>query len=113
MRLLRRVGSFDRLPIGKYVSALTAAFVLSGNATAANFFSGELIYKKYCQSCHGVRGQGVIGGAPNFARGQGLMKADATLYEVIVDGKNAMPAFRGVLEEEEFFDVITYIRSFL
>ena len=113
MRLIRRVGPFDRLRIIKCTGALVAACVLSGNATAANYFNGESIYNKYCQSCHGTRGQGVIGGAPNFARGQGLMKPDATLYEVLVDGKNAMPAFRGVLKEEEFFDVITYIRSFL
>ena len=94
-------------------SALAALFLVSGIATAADFFNGESIYKKYCESCHGVRGRGVIGGAPNFTRGQGLMKPDAALYETIVNGRNAMPAFRGVLEEDEFFDVITYIRSFL
>ena len=55
----------------------------------------------------------MIGGAPNFTRGQGLMKPDALLYDTILKGKNAMPAFRGVLTEEQFYDVITYIRSFL
>ena len=35
------------------------------------------------------------------------------VYDTILKGKNAMPAFRGVLTEEEFYDVITYIRSFL
>jgi len=93
-------------------SVLFAFTVASRNSNAANFFSGELIYQKYCQSCHGVKGKGGIGGAPNFARGQGLMKPDAYLYDTIDMGKNAMPAFRGVLKEEEFYDVITYIRSF-
>ena len=92
---------------------LTGGCMLSGAAGAADFFKGETIYKKYCENCHGARGQGVIGGAPNFARGQGLMKPDALLYDTIVKGRNAMPAFRGVLTEEEFYDVITYIRSFL
>jgi mono/diheme cytochrome c family protein len=93
-------------------SIVTSTAAFSGNADAGNFFNGESLYKKYCQSCHGNRGQGMIGGAPNFARGQGLMKPDALLYETIDRGKNAMPAFRGVLKEEEFYDVITYIRTF-
>ena len=99
------------------ISLITAALIAASTAApgvqAADFFKGETIYKQYCQSCHGARGQGVIGGAPNFARGQGLMKPDALLYDTILKGRNAMPAFRGVLTEEEFYDVITYIRSFL
>ena len=88
------------------------AIVLSGNAVAADFFNGKSVYTKYCQSCHGTNGSGMIGGAPNFNRGQGLMKPDFDLYRTIVNGRNAMPAFRGVLKEEEFYDVIAYIRSF-
>jgi mono/diheme cytochrome c family protein len=92
--------------------AFSANALISSYSNAADFFSGEKIYQKYCQSCHGIKGQGGIGGAPNFARGQGLMKTDTSLYDTIDRGKNAMPAFRGVLKEEEFYDVITYIRSF-
>lgn len=91
---------------------LLAVLIATDNAFAGDFFNGEKIYKQYCESCHGVKGQGGIGGAPNFARGQGLMKPDASLYQVIDSGRNAMPAFRGVFKEEEFYDVITYIRSF-
>jgi mono/diheme cytochrome c family protein len=86
--------------------------VISSSTQAADFFNGEKIYQKYCQSCHGIKGQGGIGGAPNFARGRSLMKPDAYLYDTINSGKNAMPAYRGVLKEEEFYDVITYLRSF-
>jgi mono/diheme cytochrome c family protein len=94
-------------------AALAAVSVVTGsNIRAADFFNGEKLYQKYCQSCHGINGQGVIGGAPNFARGQALMKPDFNLYETIDRGKNAMPAFRGVFKEEEYYDVITYIRSF-
>ena len=89
-----------------------AATITSGGLFAADFFNGENIYRKYCQACHGIKGQGVIGGAPNFSRGQGLMKPDIDLYRTINEGRNAMPAFRGVLKEEEFYDVIAYLRSF-
>ena len=95
------------------LGCLFFAGLTTGNiALAGDFFKGEKIYKTYCQNCHGANGQGMIGGAPNFTRGQGLMKPDALIYETIVAGRNAMPAFRGVLKEEEFFDVITYLRSF-
>ena len=101
------------LHTGLVTALLMAGSLTSTTVIAADFFKGESIYKQYCESCHGTRGQGVIGGAPNFARGQGLMKPDALLYDTILKGRNAMPAFRGVLTEEEFYDVITYIRSFL
>lgn len=91
---------------------ITSTFVSITYTQAANFFSGEKVYNTYCEGCHGVKGQGLIGGAPNFARGQGLMKPDASLYEIIDQGRNAMPSFRGVLKEEEYYDVISYIRSF-
>jgi len=90
-----------------------AAGAITPAAKAADFFKGETIYKQYCLNCHGAAGQGVIGGAPNFTRGQGLMKPDALIYDTILKGKNAMPAFRGVLKEEELYDVITYLRSFM
>ena len=106
-----RTNAVVRLCLKPAVVIIAAA--ISTTANAGNFFNGESLYKTYCQSCHGNRGQGMIGGAPNFARGQGLMKPDAMLYDTIDHGRNAMPSFRGVLKEEEFFDVITYIRSFL
>lgn len=108
-----RVKTFTFVRFCVTTSLVAVCFVISNNSRAADFFNGETIYKTYCQSCHGNSGQGIIGGAPNFTRGQGLMKPDASLYDVIVNGKNAMPAFRGVLKEEEYFDVIAYLRSFL
>jgi mono/diheme cytochrome c family protein len=104
---------FMLVRISLIIAVLMAGSALTPAVHAADFFKGETIYRTYCESCHGARGRGVIGGAPNFTRGQGLMKPDALLYDTILKGKNAMPAFRGVLTEEEFYDVITYIRSFL
>ena len=101
-----------RVRLGVTAFIATVSFATFGHAYAADFFNGESLYKKYCQACHGSKGQGGIGGAPNFSRGMGLMKADFDLYNTIESGKNAMPAFRGVLKEEEFYDVIAYIRSF-
>ena len=94
------------------LAGLSCLLASADKASAADFFNGETVYRTYCESCHGPRGRGLIGNAPNFAHGQGLMKPDASIYEVIKNGKNSMPAFRGVLKPEEYFDVISYIRSF-
>ena len=108
----RQTHTITLLQLSLTATVLFTSAVISSNTRAADFFNGEKIYQKYCQNCHGVKGQGGIGGAPNFARGQSLMKPDAYLYDTINSGKNAMPAYRGVLKEEEFYDVITYLRSF-
>jgi cytochrome c6 len=79
---------------------------------AGNYFKGKTIYATYCQSCHGSGGTGELSVAPNFTRGQGLMKPDAILFETVNNGRNIMPAFRGVLKNEDIYDVISYIRSF-
>ena len=94
------------------LAVLGCLMASADKAAAADFFNGETVYRTYCESCHGPGGQGLIGNAPNFTRGQGLMQTDASIYDVIKDGKNSMPAFRGVLQPEEYLDVISYIRSF-
>ena len=79
---------------------------------AGNYFKGQTIYATYCQGCHGSGGKGTLSGAPNFTRGLSLMKPDAQLFETVINGRNAMPGFQGVLKNEDIYDVISYIRNF-
>ncbi|MGB5538862.1 MAG: cytochrome c [Gammaproteobacteria bacterium] len=79
---------------------------------AADVFNGKTIYQTYCEACHGSTGQGEMPGTPNFTRGQGLLQPDLALFNRINDGKNAMPAFQGILDHQETLDVITYLRTF-
>lgn len=51
-------------------------------------------------------------GAPSFDRGDGLLRPDFTLLASIRAGKNAMPAFRGILSDRDIMDVIAYLRTF-
>lgn len=81
-------------------------------ALAADVFNGKKIYQTYCEACHGSTGQGEMPGTPNFTRGQGLIKPDLALHGIINDGRNAMPAFQGILDHDETLDVITYLRTF-
>ncbi|MBN4063257.1 cytochrome c [Cardiobacterium sp. AH-315-I02] len=77
-----------------------------------DFFKGQTIYATYCQACHGSNGRGTLAGTPDFRRSHALMKADAQLYEIILNGRIIMPGFRGVLKNDDMYDVISYLRSF-
>ena len=93
------------------VASLLGTTVIS-NAYAGDFFKGKIIYTTYCQNCHGSAGRGELSGAPNFTRGQGLMRPDAQLFDSVISGRNTMPGFQGVLKDEDIYNVISYIRSF-
>jgi mono/diheme cytochrome c family protein len=79
---------------------------------AADPNNGAGIYKMHCASCHGVSGNSVMIGAPNFAQGDALMSPDSTLLISIQSGKGPMPAYRGVLSDQDILDVIAYLRTF-
>ena len=50
-------------------------------------------------------------GAPNFSEGEGLINPDSKLLISIQNGKNAMPAYRGVLSDQDILDAIAYLRT--
>lgn len=94
--------------------ALAAAFLACGlvaPAGAADVFKGGQTYAMYCASCHGPAGLAVMPGAPNFARGDRLMQPDTALLVSIRGGRNAMPAFAGVLRDQEILNVIAFLRT--
>ena len=78
---------------------------------AADPNKGAEIYTKHCASCHGVSGVSVMLGAPNFAQNEGLMSPDGALLISIQSGKAAMPAYRGVLSDQDILNVIAYLRT--
>ncbi len=90
-------------------------FYLITNASgvlAANTTQGKLLYQQNCTLCHGAQGISVMAGAPNFKRGEALAQSDFALLQHINNGKNACPAFTGILQQQQVFDVIAYIRTF-
>ncbi|MDH3635714.1 MAG: c-type cytochrome [Gammaproteobacteria bacterium] len=93
---------------------LTAIIALTGTipANASDINLGRDIYQRHCLSCHGVNGSPIMAAAPDLKRGQGLMQSDQTLQTRIQNGKNACPAYRGILDEQQILDVIAYIRTF-
>lgn len=95
-----------------YIPLFLLIIASCNTAFAADIFNGKVIYQNYCESCHGSDGAGVLPGTPNFRSGKGLMQPDRSLFDVIRNGKNSMPGFQGVMDKEEIFDVIGYLRTF-
>jgi len=86
------------------------AAALPANASDINL--GREIYQRQCLSCHGANGNPSMASAPDFRRGQGLMQSDQALLKRIQNGKNACPAYRGILDDQQILDTIAYIRIF-
>lgn len=94
---------------------LAAALLFAVGATApamsADMINGGKVYARQCAACHGPNGISVMPGAPHLARGEGMMQSDMALLASFRNGKNAMPAYAGMLSDREILDVIAYSRS--
>jgi cytochrome c6 len=93
-----------------------ALFLLSSIAIASAEDAGKNIFTSKCAICHGADASGktAMGKALNIAdlHSAAVQKmSDADLKNVITNGKNKMPAFKGKLTDAQIGDVITYIRS--
>lgn len=92
-------------------AALALAAAFAAGAQAADVVRGGQTFALHCAVCHGPAGQGIFPGAPKFNRGERLMQSDLALLNTVRTGKNAMPAFNGMLRDREILDVIAYIRT--
>jgi mono/diheme cytochrome c family protein len=89
-------------------------------ATVENIHAGRQAFSNYCMVCHGLDGQNT--GVPfadrmsppvpllNEAHVQSF--SDAQLKSVIENGifPSGMPASRGTLNEDEIWQIVTYLR---
>lgn len=95
-----------------FAATAVALAVFSGPATAADERKGREVYDLHCIVCHGPQGMPADPTIPSFADGDTLFQMDSDLMRRISEGKETMPAFRGLLTAEEMRDVIAYIRTF-
>ena len=105
-------------------------FFLGEPATAADIAAGEALYAENCASCHGadLEGQpdwrrrlenGRMPAPPHDETGHTWHHSDRTLFilskggigAVVPDYESDMPAFEGILSDDEIADVLTYIKS--
>ncbi len=93
---------------------LTAAmFSFVTPAIAGDAASGAKIFSANCAACH-AGGRNVISGAKTLQK-DALDKYEMNSLEAIthqvINGKNAMPAFKGRLTDTQIDDVATYVLS--
>jgi len=88
---------------------LAASTALGGNAAA--FEDTIELYNRHCARCHGANGHPIVPDAPDFSRGDSLMKGDQDLIQAIRFGVRTMPGFEHLLTREEILDVLFYVQS--
>jgi mono/diheme cytochrome c family protein len=78
--------------------------------TAEQAAQGESIYSDYCWTCHGEKLRNPGGGTSFDLR---RLKPDdyARFVNSVLNGKNTMPPWRGVLDEAQVDAIWAYIRT--
>lgn len=97
--------------LGQVSLAGFMTFVAVPPACAADVIKGAQIYAKHCAACHGPGGISVMPAAPHLARAERMMQSDLALLATLKSGKNAMPAYLGILSDREILDVIAFSRT--
>ena len=94
-----------------FTALVVLAVAWSSPGSAADRNNGRAIYEMHCVGCHGEGGRSVDPTVPSFANGDGLFLMDSELLDRIRQGNQTMPAFRGLLSDQEIRDVISYLRT--
>jgi len=89
------------------------------SASAGNPKQGKARYRQYCAVCHGERGRGdgpmakaTTPPAPRLTSKNVRRMTDQELLAIIAEGKGGiMPAWRGILNDQELQDMVVYVRS--
>jgi cytochrome c6 len=76
----------------------------------------ETTFKSSCAECHGADGSGntSVGKSmhiPDLHSAQVQKQSDAQLAEVISNGKNAMPPFKGTLNPDQINGLVAHVRQ--
>lgn len=72
---------------------------------------GEKVYAANCAACHQANGKGVPGAFPALDGSQMVNGPQDGQVAILLNGKNAMPAWKGTLSDTEIAAVITYTRN--
>jgi len=111
---LRDLNTNNWPPMPRTEVSLGGSPGITGNATLQQ---GKNIYESRCAVCHGTDGSGVAPGTPDF-RDQTWWNSEKQalgvdgLVSIILNGKDGMPAFSGVLTEDEARSVLAYAMTF-
>ncbi len=79
---------------------------------------GKKLYSQNCTICHGAKGKGdgMAGAAlkpkpANFTLESIQSQSDGAIFWKLSEGRSPMAAFKGMLSEEQRWQLVTYIRT--
>jgi mono/diheme cytochrome c family protein len=74
--------------------------------------SGEALYADICQGCHMPGGVGAVGaGTYPALAGNPKLAAAGYVLSLVINGRKGMPAFGGLLTDQQVAAVVTYVRT--
>jgi mono/diheme cytochrome c family protein len=103
--------------VGLVLGTMMAGLAVAGGG---DIEKGKTFYRQSCGHCHGLngKGDGEMGGylnppPANLAGEKTQSKSDTELKGVIMKGRSgtAMEGFEGALEEDQWNDLLAYLRS--
>ena len=100
----RRIGMLSLYIAGSLLMTL----LLVGSAGAS---TGQELFETNCAVCHGVDGNPILPNAPLFSKGERMEKSDEQLLVSLSEGRNVMPPWKGILNQDEMKQLLTYGRS--
>jgi cytochrome c oxidase subunit 2 len=72
---------------------------------------GEKVFTANCAACHQASGKGVPGAFPALDGSKVVNGPKADQINIVLNGRNAMPAWKSVLSDTDIAAVITYTRN--
>jgi glucose/arabinose dehydrogenase/mono/diheme cytochrome c family protein len=79
---------------------------------------GQNLYNAYCRTCHGetgygdgAAGSGLDPRPANFHRDRVQKQTDGAIFYKMSNGRGSMPAFKNILNEEQRWQLVSYIRK--
>lgn len=94
-----------------WLAAASVVATAPCSVLAADILRGADVYQKHCGICHGASGISSWPGAPNLARREGMLQPDLVLLKSLREGRNAMPAFQGILNDQDIINAIAFSRT--
>jgi mono/diheme cytochrome c family protein len=95
------------------VPALGMLFLLVAPLRAQD---APTLFKSKCAACHGADGSGNTPAgkamkARDFASPEVQNETDEQLIEIVTNGKNKMPSYKGKLTDDQIKGLVAYIRG--
>jgi mono/diheme cytochrome c family protein len=112
LAMLLIIGSYGLAEMSRrYVEKVEVAQGTVTDASVSNYDAlvhGKALFEGNCVACHGADGQAGIAGSKDLT----ITQLDgAGLKNIIVNGKNAMPPYKKVLNEQEVDALTKYVQS--